>query len=163
MPQRPLKPAARKDIDLLVAMLRYASLISRPMRDGVADPSGLSPNELRILMALSGEGPSAGHDLAELMGMHTMNVSRALTSLARMGLVERVRDQRNLRRKPYRVSGRGAAAHRALLPRIGEIAADLFGSLSARDRAALRRMLAVLDAQVVAWQPRVKRQHVPRA
>src|SRR5262249_32710498 len=58
------------EIDLLVAILRFASVISRPMRDGVADPAGFSSNELRILMALSGEGDSAGHDLAELMGMH---------------------------------------------------------------------------------------------
>ena len=49
------------EIDLLVWMLKFASLISRPMRDGVADPAGLSANELRLLMALSGEGESAGH------------------------------------------------------------------------------------------------------
>src|SRR5882762_4426735 len=63
-----------REIALLMAMLRFASVISRPMRDGVADPAGFSSNELRILMALSGEGESAGHDLAELMGMHAMNV-----------------------------------------------------------------------------------------
>ena len=54
------------EIGLLVAMLRFASVISRPMRDGVADPAGFSSNELRILMALSGEGESAGHDLARV-------------------------------------------------------------------------------------------------
>ena len=48
------------EIDLLVAMLEFASLISRPMRDGVADPAGLSSNELRILMALTGEGGVRG-------------------------------------------------------------------------------------------------------
>ncbi len=95
------------EIELLVSMLKFASLISRPMRDGVADPAGLSSNELRILMALSGEGESAGHDLAELMGMHAMNVSRALASLHAMGLVEQVRKPRNRRRKPYRVEHAG--------------------------------------------------------
>ena len=30
------------EVDLLVWMLKFASLISRPMRDGVADPAGLS-------------------------------------------------------------------------------------------------------------------------
>ena len=72
------KASRRKngDIRLLVAILRFASLISRPMRDGVGDLVGFSSNELRILMALSDEGASAGHDLAELMGMHAMNVSR---------------------------------------------------------------------------------------
>src|ERR1700684_3298004 len=106
-----LKRETRQDheIDLLMAMLRFASVISRPMRDGVADPAGFSSNELRILMALSDEGESAGHDLAELMGMHAMNVSRALASLHDMGLVEQVENSGNRRRKPYRISARGAA------------------------------------------------------
>lgn len=56
------KSRRNPDIDLLVARLRFSSIISRPMRDGVADPAGFSSNELRILMALSGEGESAGHD-----------------------------------------------------------------------------------------------------
>ena len=151
------------EIDLLVAMLKFASLISRPMRDGVADPAGLSSNELRILMALTGEGESAGHYLAELMGMHAMNVSRALASLHAMGLVEPVRHRGNRRRKPYRVSARGAAAHVALEPNIAQVARFLFGALTAQERSGLKRILAKLDRQVLAWQPSDRRPHVPRA
>jgi DNA-binding MarR family transcriptional regulator len=151
------------EVELLVAMLKLASLISRPMRDGVADPAGLSSNELRILMALSGEGESAGHSLAELMGMHAMNVSRALASLQAMGLVEPVRHSRNRRRKPYRVSTRGARAHVALEANIGEVARFLFGVLTAQERASLERILAKLDRQVLSWQPSERRPHVPRA
>jgi DNA-binding MarR family transcriptional regulator len=151
------------EIDLLVAILRFSSIISRPMRDGVADPAGFSSNELRILMALSGEGESAGHDLAELMGMHAMNVSRALSSLHAMGLVEAAKNSKNRRRKPYRISARGAAAHLALEQRIAQIAGFLFGILTQADRRSLRRILAKLDAQVLAWQPAERRPHVPRA
>ena len=153
----------KPDIALLVAMLKFASLISRPMRDGVADPAGLSSNELRILMALSGEGESAGHSLAELMGMHAMNVSRALASLHGMGLVEQVRNSSNRRRKPYRVSGRGAKAHAALEANIGQVARFLFGALTAGERASLAKILAKLDRQVQTWQPSERRPHVPRA
>jgi DNA-binding MarR family transcriptional regulator len=151
------------EIELLVSMLKFASLISRPMRDGVADPAGLSSNELRILMALSGEGESAGHSLAELMGMHAMNVSRALASLQAMGLVEQVRQARNRRRKPYRVSTRGAKAHVALEADIAQVARFLFGALTTQERASLKRILAKLDRQVQAWQPSERRPHVPRA
>jgi DNA-binding MarR family transcriptional regulator len=153
----------QSEIALLVAMLRFASLISRPMRDGVADPAGFSSNELRILMALSGEGESAGHDLAELMGMHAMNVSRALTSLHHMGLVEPAKNTKNRRRKPYRISVRGARAHAALEIYITQVARHLFGALTARERAALEQILTKLDRQVQAWQPSVRRPHVPRA
>jgi DNA-binding MarR family transcriptional regulator len=151
------------EIALLMAMLRFASVISRPMRDGVADPAGFSSNELRILMALSGEGESAGHDLAELMGMHAMNVSRALASLHQMGLVEPAKNIKNRRRKPYRISARGARAHVALEPTIAQVARHLFGALTARERAALKEILAKLDRQVEAWQPSERRPHVPRA
>jgi DNA-binding MarR family transcriptional regulator len=151
------------EIGLLVAMLRFSSIISRPMRDGVADPAGFSSNELRILMALSGEGESAGHDLAELMGMHAMNVSRALSSLHTMGLVEAARNSKNRRRKPYRISARGAAAHVALQSRIAQIASFLFGALTQTERRTLRRILGKLDRQVLAWQPAERRPHVPRA
>jgi len=151
------------EIDLLVAMLRFSSVISRPMRDGVADLAGFSSNELRILMALSGEGESAGHDLAELMGMHAMNVSRALSSLHAMGLVEAAKNSKNRRRKPYRISVRGASAYVSLQPRIAQIASFLFGTLTTAERGMLRRILAKLDRQVVAWQPAERRPHVPRA
>jgi DNA-binding MarR family transcriptional regulator len=150
-------------ITLLVATLRFAALISRPMRDGVADPTGFSLNELRILMALSGEGESAGHDLAELMGMHAMNVSRALASLRKMGLVEPVKNTKNRRRKPYRISARGASARLALEPYIAEVARYLFGALTPDDRGALRKILSKLDRRVRAWQPTERHTHVPRA
>jgi DNA-binding MarR family transcriptional regulator len=150
-------------IDLLVAMLRFASLISRPMRDGVADLAGFSANELRILMALYDKGESAGHDLAEIMGMHAMNVSRALSSLHAMGLVEAAKNSKNRRRKPYRISSRGAMAHVALEPRIAQIASYLFGVLTRAERTTLKNTLAKLDRHVLAWQPAERRPHVPRA
>jgi DNA-binding MarR family transcriptional regulator len=151
------------EIALLIAMLKFASLISRPMRDGVADPAGLSANELRILMALSGEGESAGHYLAELMGMHAMNVSRALASLRAMGLVEPVKSRNNRRLKPFRISTRGAKTHVSLEPNLARVARFLFGVLTARERVGLTKILSKLDRQVLAWEPSDHRPHVPRA
>ena len=163
MDARDKRLARHSEIDLLVDMLRFASLISRPMRDGVADAAGFSSNELRILIALSGEGESAGHDLAELMGMHAMNVSRALSSLHAMGYVQPAENSGNRRRKPYRISPRGAAAYVAMKPHLAQVAHFLFGVLSAEDRAHLERILAKLDQRVMEWQPDERRPHVPRA
>jgi DNA-binding MarR family transcriptional regulator len=156
------KPMDRQ-IRLLMPMLPFTSLISRPMRDGVADLAGFSSNELRILMALSDRSESAGHDLAELMGMQAMNVSRALASLSAMGLVEPVENSGNRRRKPYRISARGARAYASMKPNIAQVADYLFRILSARERARLRLLLIKLDDRVLQWQPRVRRPHVPRA
>ena len=153
----------RNDIQLLVQILRFCSLISRPMRDGVADPAGFSSNELRLLMALGGEGEAAGRDLAELMGMHAMNVSRALSALRARRLIEPISNADNRRRKPYRVSKRGGEAYRAMEPSIAAVASFLFGTLSEAERRKLAPLLAKLDRQVLAWQPAEHRPHVPRA
>jgi DNA-binding MarR family transcriptional regulator len=159
------RKSLRRDgqIGLLLAMLRFASLISRPMRDGVADPAGFSSNELRILMALYDQGESAGHDLAELMGMQAMNVSRALASLHAMGLIDPVDNPSNRRRKPHRVNRRGAASHLAMKPHIAQVARFLFGALSSSERKSLKRILAKLDCRVLQWQPSERHRHVPRA
>jgi DNA-binding MarR family transcriptional regulator len=152
-----------RDIQLLVAILRFSSLISRPMRDGVADRAGFSPNELRLLMALTGEGEAAGHDLAELMGMNAMNVSRALATLRTMRLIAPVANAGNRRRKPFRVSRRGAIAYVAMKPSIADVAGFLFGALRPAERRSLGKILAKLDRRVLTWQPKEHRPHVPRA
>ena len=48
-------------------------------------------------------------------------------------------------------------------PNIAHVASYLFGTLSVRERASLRKLLMKLDARVLQWQPRVRRPHVPRA
>ena len=151
------------EIPMLIALLRMASLINRPMRDGVADPEGLSLNELRLLMALAGEGAAAGHDLAEIMGMQPMNVSRALATLSAMGLVEEIEDPANRRRKPFRLSAAGWARHAALTPELAIVARFLFDGMSMRDRAALAKLLARLNARLDDWRPGDPHRHVPRA
>jgi DNA-binding MarR family transcriptional regulator len=153
----------RENIELLVALLKFAALVSRPMRDAVADPAGLSPNELRILMALSGEGESAGHDLAEIMGMNPMSVSRALATLKEMGLAEPATNDRNRRRKPYRVSARGHRTYETLMPRIAAVAGQLFGTLDAGEKASLEKLLQKLERQVLDWEPEEALPHVRRA
>lgn len=150
-------------IALLVALLRLSALISRPMRDGVADPAGVSPNELRLMMALSGEGESAGYELAELMGMHAMNVSRALSSLHDMGLVDSAVDPANRRRKPFRLSAQGKSAFAAMEPDIARVAEFLLGALSPNERKTLLKLLTKVDARIMAWQAPEQREHVSRA
>jgi DNA-binding MarR family transcriptional regulator len=162
-PEPPVPPNPDIDSRLLIALLRLASVINRPMRDGVADPEGLSLNDLRILMALGGEGAAAGHDLAEIMGMQPMNVSRALATLSTLGLTEEVDDPANRRRRPHRLSKAGWQRHVAMGTEIAEVAGFIFGTLKASERAALDRILTKLNARIAEWQPAEHRRHVPRA
>ena len=61
------------------------------------------------------------------------------------------------------MSARGAKAHVALEANIAQVARFLFGALTAQERASLKKILAKLDRQVLAWQPSERRPHVPRA
>jgi len=143
-PATPLAPQ-------LVQLLKLATMISRPMQDAVANPNGISMNELKIMMCLAGEGPCAGHDLTSLMGIPPMNVSRALASLAERGWVEPAVDPANRRRKPVRLSAQGTAAQEAMTADIDDVAHQLLGSLGDRDRAALDRIVHVLIARMQCW------------
>lgn len=149
--QRPVTMIDNSDVGLLISMLRFAALIGRPMQDGVAAPAGISSNELKIMMALVGEGERAGHELAELMGMQAMNVSRALAALADRGWVEPATDETNRRRKPYRLSAAGWKAYHAMDPEIQGVAHFLFKTLNPTERAGMAAVLDKLYRQVLGW------------
>jgi len=140
-----------EDLRGLIALLKLASLINRPMLDKVAGPNAMSLNELRVLMSLAGEGAAAAHDLAELMGMHPMAVSRAVSNLRDENRVHEVRDPDNRRRKVLSLTERGWEAYRATLPKAEEVAKCLFGALNATERRSARNLLGRLVDQLEDW------------
>ena len=142
-PHSPLEDIARNgDVALLVDLLKLGSFIGGPMREGVADPMGLTATDLRIVLALGGEGELAGHELSDIMGLAPMNVSRAITGLMQRGLVEPGLDLSNRRRKPVRLSEQGRALFAQTLPAMAVVGADLFKGVPPRDREAFRRVAA---------------------
>lgn len=138
-------------VDLLVQCLRFSSLLNRPMLDGVAQPESLNLNELRVLMSLGGEGEAAGHRLSAIMAMSPMNVSRALASLHARGWISEGSDEKNRRRKPYRLNEVGWAAYRAMTPEVRTVADFIFETLSKTERTAFERIMTKLNAQVGSW------------
>lgn len=139
------------NFDLLIRILKLGSFVNGPMKDGVCDPSGVSHLEVRVLMALSGEGELAGHDLVEIMGVPAMNVSRALAALKARGWIEQASDPANRRRRPVRLSTAGTAAYAALLPATEQVAEALLGGLTPRQRREFAALSdKVIDA-MIAW------------
>jgi DNA-binding MarR family transcriptional regulator len=144
--------AISSPVELLVQLLKQASLISRPMIEGVAAPNGLSANELRIIMCLGGEGALAGHEISVTMAIPPMNVSRAIAALVGRGWVENVRDPANRRRKPVQLSAAGWERYRSLIPDVAAVASDLLAGLSASEKVALARIAAKVIAGIERWQ-----------
>ncbi|WP_177198539.1 MarR family winged helix-turn-helix transcriptional regulator [Novosphingobium sp. CF614] len=119
-------------VTLLVRLLKLGSLVNGPMKDGVCEPADVTQLELKVLMALVGEGALAGHDLVEIMGVPPMNVSRAIASLRARGWIEDTIDPDNRRRRPVRLSLAGIAKCESLGPRLEDVATALVGNLTTR-------------------------------
>jgi DNA-binding MarR family transcriptional regulator len=141
--------------DQLVRLLKLASFVNSPMKDGVCDPSGISQIEMKVLMALAGEGDLAGHDLVEIMGVPAMNVSRALAALREKGWIEDAVDPVNRRRRPVRLSAAGRAEYERLHPAVEAVAQALLGGLS----AAQQRQFAVISDKIIAAMVQWIRDH----
>ncbi|WP_088311113.1 MarR family winged helix-turn-helix transcriptional regulator [Novosphingobium sp. B 225] len=150
-PATPLAATQDDQFDLLVRLLKLGSFINAPMKEGVCDPSGISQIELKVMMALAGEGALAGHDLVEIMGVPAMNVSRALATLRDKGWIEDAQDRDNRRRKPVRLSAAGEAAYAHSLPAAQQVARDLLAGLSPRQLRDLAGLSDKVIANMTDW------------
>jgi len=139
------------ELQSLIGLLKLASLINRPMLANVATPAELSLNELRVLMSLAGEGAAAAHDLADLMGMHPMAVSRAVSTLRENAMIQETRDPGNRRRKVLALTDAGWAAYAAMLPKAEDVATRLFAALTLTERLAVQGPLDKLIGRLEDW------------
>lgn len=146
---------AEPHFDQLVRLLKLSSFVNSPMKDGVCDPSGISQIELKVMMALAGEGNLAGHDLVEIMGVPAMNVSRALATLREKGWIENASDPDNRRRRPVRLSVAGIAEYERLHPAVAAVADALLDGLS----PAQQRQFAALSDKIIAAMTQWIREH----
>lgn len=149
------KPGEEPPFDQLVRLLKLGSFVNSPMKDGVCDPSGLSQIELKVMMALAGEGDLAGHDLVEIMGVPAMNVSRALATLRARDWIEEAVDPDNRRRKPVRLTAAGRAEYERLHPAVDAVAHALLGGLS----PAQQRQFAAISDKIIAAMTQWIREH----
>ena len=139
------------DVELLIALLKLSSMINRPMRDGVAVNHGLSTNELRVLMCIGGEGPVAGHDISEIMGIPPMNVSRAVAALDDRGWLERIDNGDNRRRRPVSLNDAGWNALGSMIPDVRKIAKQFFTAIRKGDRRKLLEMVEKVNIRIDQW------------
>lgn len=156
-PTPPRDEQPNRDVALLIDLLKLGTFIAAPMREGVAEPLDLTNTDLRIILALGGEGELAGHELSDIMGLAPMNVSRALASLIQRGVIEPGQDPGNRRRKPVRLSADGKQVFNRALAPMGNVAHTLFADLSAKDRAAFARAAQAILTRMVAWPDEAQR------
>lgn len=142
--------------DQLVRLLKLATFINPPMKAGVAVPSGIRRTELKVLMALAGQGQLAGHDLVEIMGAPPMSISRAIAALRNRGWVEDAVDPESRRRRPVRITAAGREAFDRLRPSLDAIAQALLGGLSSDQQ---RQFADIADHVLAAMEAWIRKHH----
>lgn len=146
-------PAHQAPALLLYRLLKLANLISRPFLASDAQRYQISMNELRVLMTLAPLREAASHELVDAAGMHPMNVSRAVATLRRQGRLVQRTDPHNRRRKLLQLTPEGLALYRSLVPHVQQVAASVFGAMSADEIATLSRLLDGMTARLEATPP----------
>lgn len=127
-------PPSPDPLAVMIRLLKLGSFVNMPMKEAVCDPAGLTPTELKVLMALAGEGPLAGHDVVGITGMAAMNVSRAISALSRRGWIEEARDPDNRRRRPVTLSAAGREAYAGIERDIAALAAGVLAGIAPRQQ-----------------------------
>lgn len=143
--------AADPQVALLIRVLKLASFVNLPMKEAVCDPAGIGATEMKVMMALAGEGALAGHDLVGIMGVPAMNVSRALASMRERGWIEDASDPDNRRRKPVRLSGAGWELYNRMTPDVAALAESLVGKLTARQQREFSAIADTLIDRMTDW------------
>jgi DNA-binding MarR family transcriptional regulator len=125
---------------------RAAARASRAVADRTAE-LGATRATFSMLAALEEFGPASQADLGRRLGLDRKDVSSVVGVLDRDGLVHRVTDPDDSRRRRIEITAPGLV----LLERLGEAIElaqdDLLAALSVRDRAELARILAALTEQ----------------
>lgn len=137
--------------ELLIDLLKLCSMIGDPMKVGVCDPFDASTNEVKVLMALAGEGPLAGHDLVHITAMSPMNVSRAIAGCKTRGWVEDFNDPENRRRRPVRLTATGEVTYRQMQPMLHDVAQSLLGKLTLRQRREMGHLTGLVLRRIAEW------------
>jgi DNA-binding MarR family transcriptional regulator len=133
---------------VIYRLLKLSNLISRPFLAEDSVRYRISLNELRILMTLAPMREAASHELANVAGMHPMNVSRAVAALRRHGRVCQRADPDNRRRKLLKLTVEGWALYRRLLPHVNKVAKAVFRDLTRTEITQLSRLIDMMTSRL---------------
>ncbi len=126
---------------LIYHLLLLVNLIAKPFFGHIDKRYGLTLNEWRIMMTLAGRPGISISGVCEHSGMHIMNVSRGVRSMARKGYVERSVDPADRRRTNLRLSDEGLVVFQEILPSAMEREELIRAGLSRDEADTFQRLL----------------------
>ncbi len=130
---------------------RAARLLRRNLVE-LATTNGydLTPEQWFVLNRLYWEDGRSQVELSDGIFSDRPNMTRIVQVMERRGLVKRKPDPEDGRRQRVYITKRGRTLHDGFSAVVTDARERLLGDLSAKDVAATRRVLAALEAKIIA-------------
>lgn len=136
--------------DVLSHLLKLHNRLLAPFSTHLEKRHKISVSEFRLLMTLGRLGSLASHEVAELTGVNTMAISRAVAVLRRQRRLEVAPDPTNRRRKTLRLTAAGRALYDQMLPTTEKVARYLFETLRPEEIVAFDRFVRTVTEKLEA-------------
>ena len=142
------KKAARLDLLKFVPfqLNRLAAEVSSALSAEYATRYGLDIPEWRVLATLGfRHEPCSAQYVADCTRTHKSTISRAVTSLLKRQIIERVENAEDRREFRLQLTGKGATLYEELIPRLLRREQEILSCLSAQDRRDFARLLGKIE------------------
>lgn len=108
---------------------------------------GLSATEWHALAILANQAPLAAKDLARILDIHQVQMTRTLTKLFSANLVYRRTDKLDRRRIVLGLSKKGNELYGKIAPKAAAIEEKMLSVFTAQERSQLDMLLSRLEGQ----------------
>jgi DNA-binding MarR family transcriptional regulator len=136
--------------DVLNHILKLHNRLLAPFSIHLEKRHRISVNEFRLLMSVGRLGSAASHEVAELTGVNTMAISRAVAVLKRQRRLEVTTDPTNRRRKTLRLTAAGRALYDQMQPTTEKVSRYLFEALRPDEILAFDRFVRTVTDRLEA-------------
>lgn len=150
-PAKAAKPGARLDLFKFVPfrLNRLAAEVSSALSAEYQARYGLDIPEWRVLATLGFRNdPCSAQYIAHCTRTHKSTISRAVTTLMKRQMIERVENADDRREFRLRMTGKGKALYEELIPRLLRREQEILSCLSAPERKNLAALLGKVEASL---------------
>jgi len=139
--------------DVLRRLLKMESRIMAPFTVYIKKRYRISLNEFRLLMMIGRLGVTASHELADLVGVNTMMVSRGIAVLERHDRIITHLDPRNRPRKVLRLTPKGRTLYEQMQPHTEELAKYMFEAMTPKEIQSFDACIVAITNRLDALDP----------
>jgi DNA-binding MarR family transcriptional regulator len=136
--------------DVLTHILKLHNRLLAPFSVHLEKRHKIGVYEFRVLMTVGRLGTAASHEVAELTGVNTMAISRAVAVLKRQRRLLVATDTNNRRRKTLRLTAVGRSLYEQMQPTTAKVARYLFEALRPDEIVAFDRFVRTVTEKLEA-------------